>query len=206
MLRTYEMFIGPFDQAASWDTKGILGMKRFLDRVWGYGNNLKSQISNLKNKEDAHVLRLLHQTIKKVSEDIETMNFNTAISSLMILFNELQKDEHGKKEYFEIFLMLLSPFAPHMSEEIWEILGHKESIMKNSWPKHDEKYFLSDEFEIVIQVNGKVRAKMKIPNNLSENEVLKRALDLEKIAKYAPKEKILKTVYIKNKLLNIVIS
>ena len=200
----YEMFIGPFNQAASWDTKSILGIKRFLDRVWLYSNKFKVQNSKFKIKEDVNVLKLLHQTIKKVSVDIESMGFNTAVSALMILSNELLNSADQKS--FETFLILLSPFAPHITEEIWrEVLGHKKSIFKEAWPKFDPNLIISKEAQIVIQVNGKVRDKIIMPAGTDELSAVQIALLSEKIQKFASKENIIKTIHIKDKLLNIVV-
>ena len=204
VLRMYEMFIGPFNQAASWDTKSILGIKRFLDRVWLYSNKFKVQNSKFKIKEDVNVLKLLHQTIKKVSVDIESMGFNTAVSALMILSNELLNSADQKS--FETFLILLSPFAPHITEEIWrEVLGHKKSIFKEAWPKFDPNLIISKEAQIVIQVNGKVRDKIIMPAGTDELSAVQIALLSEKIQKFASKENIIKTIHIKDKLLNIVV-
>jgi len=204
VLRMYEMFIGPFNQAVSWDTKSILGIKRFLDRVWGYASQISNSQFPISKSSDKNLLRLLHHTIKKVGEDIESMGFNTAVSALMIFFNELQNSYEEKS--FEIFLILLSPFAPHITEEIWrEILGKKKSIFNEPWPKYDSKLLVSEEVQIVIQINGRVRDKIIMSAGLDEKTAVEKALQSEKVSKFALKENIIKTIYVKNKLLNIVV-
>ncbi|KKU70406.1 MAG: Leucine-tRNA ligase, partial [Parcubacteria group bacterium GW2011_GWA2_47_21] len=162
-LRVYEMFMGPFDQAISWNTDGMVGAKRFLEKVWRLRAKCDANIrihTNNTNKEKIEAL--LHQTIKKVTEDIEAMRFNTAVSALMILTNEMEKAEKVAKEDFEIFLRLLAPFAPHMTEELWEGLGYKKSVHLIPWPKYDPAKLLSDKIKIVVQVNGKTRGSLEI--------------------------------------------
>ncbi len=204
VMRLYEMFIGQFNQAVPWDTKGILGMKRFLDRVWAYAV-MKSKVKNQKLKiNDREILQLLHQTIRKVTEDIEGMHFNTAISALMILFNKMSAYEF-RKEIFEDFLKLLSPFAPHITEELWQMFGNKKSILHEAWPRYEEKYLESSEFNIVIQVNGKVRDIISIEGDFSEEEIMALALASPKVQRHAAKERIVKKIYVPKKLLNIVV-
>ena len=159
-LRTYEMFMGPFTQAIAWDTKGVKGVKRFLDKVWKLANQF---LRSPKPKSSPNLKKLLHQTIKKVSEDIENMKFNTAVSSLMEFSNAWQENRKGLgKTDFKNFLKILSPFAPHMTEELYQKLGYKKSIFLQKWPKYDEKLIKEEKITLIVQINGKVRDKIEI--------------------------------------------
>lgn len=216
-LRIYEMFMGPFDQAIPWDTKGVVGVKRFLDRVWNYftpdflnpfhsEDDKQEWINNKDFETPKNIEILLHKTIKKVSYDIETMNFNTAVSSLMIFLNTLNKE--GKlisKSDAEKFIILLSPFAPHLAEELWQQLGHKESIIKEDWPEADKSKLQDEEVEIAVQINGKVRAKIKLPNDVSEKQAIESAMLDPNIKKYLEGQTIKKTIFVPGRLLSFVI-
>ncbi len=217
-LRLYEMFMGPFDQAIAWDKRGILGTERFLKRVW----ELSQKIENRKLKvENERVVRLVHKTIKKVSEDIETMSFNTAVSALMILVNELspvipaQAGIQGdgspiksgmtlERKEWEIFLKILAPFAPHITEELWAQLGNKKSIHLEQWPAAEEKYLIEDTFELVIQVNGKTRDKVSAPMNIAQADAEKLAQSREETKKWMT-GKLRKVIYVKNRLINFIV-
>ncbi len=203
-LRLYELFMGPFEQTVCWDSKSIKGAYRFLDRVW----KLKSQIQNTNSKLE----RLIHQTIKKVTEDIEGLKFNTAVAALMSLLNEMEKEKGISLSYYLIFIKLLSPFAPHISEEIYSSFAktskdkqHKKSIFLQPWPRYNPKLIKAEKFELVIQVNGKVRDKIEVPQGISEKETRKLTLEREKIKKWLKEKKIKKIIFIKNKLINIVV-
>ncbi|KKU86822.1 MAG: Leucine-tRNA ligase, partial [Candidatus Beckwithbacteria bacterium GW2011_GWC2_47_9] len=205
-LRVYEMFMGPFDQAISWNTDGMVGAKRFLEKVWRLRAKCDANIrihTNNTNKEKIEAL--LHQTIKKVTEDIEAMRFNTAVSALMILTNEMEKAEKVAKEDFEIFLRLLAPFAPHMTEELWEGLGYKKSVHLTPWPKYDPAKLLSDKIKIVVQVNGKTRGSLEIGRDLPQTEVEKQAATLPAIAKWLRGKNISRSIYVPERLLNFVL-
>jgi len=200
-FRLYEMFMGPFSQSVNWSTKGVVGMRRFLERVWQL--NDKCQI-NVKSMSNDKLERLIHKTIKKVGEDIEEFKFNTAISALMILSNEFEKSEKVPKNSFEKFLILLSPFAPHIAEDLWYNLGNKKSIFFESWPKYDLKLVKEEEIELVIQINGKVKDKIKVAADISEEEARKLALASEKIKKVIEGKEIKKVIFVKGRLINIV--
>jgi leucyl-tRNA synthetase len=202
-LRVYEMFVGPFDQEIAWQEKGVVGARRFLERVW----NLRLKIANCKLQIERRkgILKILHQTIKKVTEDIENFKFNTAISQLMICANELEKEEKIEKEIFENFLKLLAPFAPHIAEEIWQILGHKKSIFLSSWPKWDEKLTKEEMITLIIQVNGKVRDKIEVEADISEERAKELAISSQKIKKWIEGKEIKRVVFVPRKLINIVV-
>jgi leucyl-tRNA synthetase len=199
-MRMYEMFMGPFDQPVSWSTKGIKGVSRFLERVWFMVVEGAQSVQSAKNVE---LERLIHQTIKKIGEDIEGLRFNTAVSALMILANKMQ-EIGADKEIKEKFLIILSPLAPHIAEELWKILGHSESIFKEKWPKYDPLLIQEEEIEFVIQINGKLRDRIKLPVDVSEEEAKKRALESEKVRKYLKGEPK-KAIFVKNKLINFVV-
>jgi leucyl-tRNA synthetase len=148
---------------------------------------------------------LLHQTIKKVSEDIEEMKFNTAISQMMILVNEMERQTELQVMDYKLLITILSPFAPHLCEEIWQRLGHKKSILFEDWPQADEKYLVADEINLAVQINGKVRDEILVPAEISEAEIKEKVLALEKVQKWLDGKKPKKIIYIKNKLVSIVI-
>lgn len=192
-VRLYEMFMGPFDQAINWNTDGLRGTRRFLDKIW--------KIFNESKKGEVNVI--LNKTIKKVTEDIDHFRFNTCISSLMILVNEMS-DKGADKATWEKFLIILSPFAPHLAEELWETLGHKQSIFKEKWPTFDPKLVKDEEVEFIIQVNGKLRDRLKLPVDISEDEAKEKALNSEKVKKYVSGEPK-KVVFVKGRLINFVV-
>jgi leucyl-tRNA synthetase len=203
-LRIFEMFLGPLEDMKPWNTQGIVGCYRFLEKVYKLKSKVKSQNEKLQLKNQKLEI-ILNKTIKKVGEDIENLRFNTAISSLMILANAFEKEEGVSLLHYSYFLLLLSPFAPFISEELWEILGHKESIFRESWPKHDPKLIKDEEIELVIQVNGKLRDKIKVSADISENEAFKIAEKSEKIGQFVQDKKIKKVIFVKGRLINIVV-
>ncbi len=207
-LRIYELFMGPFDQTIAWDTKGVRGVKRFLEKVWNLSNQFISpnQQGKPKSVQISLLKKLLHKTIKKVSEDIETMKFNTAVSAMMEFTNNWQKDIlEIKKEDFEDFLKIFSPFAPHLAEELWEKTGHKDSIFLEAWPKYNPKLVKEEIITFIIQVNGKVRDKIEAEVDITEEKAKEIALSEEKIKKWVKDKKIKKIIFVPKKLINIVI-
>ena len=201
VLRLYEMFMGPLEDSKVWNTKSIVGLKRFLERVW----KLKSVISDQGSVNNNLEIQL-HKTIKKVTEDIEGLRFNTAISALMILLNEFEKQEKLFTVHCLLFTQLLSPFAPHIAEEIWHELGHKKSIFLEKWPKYDPKLVVEKEANIVIQVNGKVRDQITVSADAKENDIKKLAFESEKIKKYIPNiDNIRKILFVPGRLINFVV-
>ena len=198
-LRTYEMFMGPLDSDKPWDPNGIAGSKNFLDRVW----RLFAESSKVQDKENKNLEKVYHYTVKKVTNDYETMNFNTAISQMMIFINSAYKEEFLPKEYAEGFLKLLNPIAPHITEELWNILGHTESIAYEKWPVYDETKCKSDEYNLPIQVNGKLRANITIPFDTEETVIKEKAHTA--VASHLEGKTIVKEIYVKNKIYNIVV-
>ena len=198
-LRLYEMFMGPFEQTVVWDTKSILGVRRFLEKVV----NLSQKISSESEVENDAIRNLLHKTIKKVSSDTENFKFNTAISSMMVLVNEMQK-QGVTKSYYEILLLLLNPYAPHVTEELWEQIGNKQELTFSKWPEFNEEYCIDDEITIVVQVNGKLRDEIKVSADISKEEILNASRSLEKVQQFiAPGIK--REIYVPGKLVNFVV-
>jgi leucyl-tRNA synthetase len=211
VFRIYEMFMGPFDQAVPWDTNGIEGVKRFLEKVWrmyDVGAPLAGALVGMpKGQAQGQPLpetteTLLHRTIKKVGEDIESMNFNTAVSAMMILVNELSAGSLDRATA-ESFLKILAPFAPHMTEELWHELGNTTSIHVSGWPAYDASKLQASTFELVVQVNGKVRDKMMVASDISEKDATALALASEKIQAAFGGKMPQKIVYVKGRILSI---
>lgn len=200
VLRMYEMFMWPFDQAVNRNTNGVKWIKKFLDKLI----SLRSKVGSW-NLDDKNVINLLHKTIKKVSEDIDVFGFNTTISQLMIFVNELNTKEYISKDTFEKLTILLAPFAPHLAEELWSELWNQSSIFHQGvWPKYDEKYLVDDILTIAVQVNWKVRWTVEISPDSTQEQVFAMAKENEKISKYLDWE-ILKIIYIPWKICNIVV-
>ena len=202
-LRIYELFIGPFDQTIAWDTKGVKGARRFLEKVWNLSNEF---IASRKESVHSDLEKILHKTIKKVSEDIGNMKFNTAVSTMMEFTNSWQKDIlKTKKEDFKSFLKILSPFAPHLAEELWEKSGQGNSIFLESWPKYDQELVKEKTITFIIQINGRVRGKIEIEAGITEEKAKEIALSEERIKKWIKGKEIKKTIFVVNKLINIVV-
>jgi len=203
-LRMYEMFMGPLEDTKPWNTSSIAGVRRFLERVWKLQDKLRED-DETNTLIDIKLNKLLHQTVKKVTQDIEKMRFNTAISQMMIFVNNLEKEKKIIQDLFEKFLILLSPFAPHMAEELWQRLGHKKSIIFAKWPEYDKNLIQEDEIEMVVQINGKVRDKIKVLADISEQEAKQKALASEKVQKWLDGKEPKKVIYIKGKLVSMVV-
>lgn len=209
-IRIMELFLGPWNQMASWSVEGMGGAFRFLQRVWTLVLEFQESAEPKGSNNDLLVLQ--HKTTAKVSKDLENLGFNTAISALMEYVNELYKikaeDNYSSKEWesaINTLVQLLAPFAPHITEELWKALGNKTSVHVSDWPMHDDKYLASEATNIVIQINGKVRANITVPMDSAESDVVKTAKAEAKVMNYLKDNQIKKTIYIKNKLLSFVI-
>jgi leucyl-tRNA synthetase/predicted alpha/beta hydrolase family esterase len=201
-LRIYEMFMGPFDQAIAWSADGLAGARRFLEKIW----QLKERIGRkAEGGRRQGTEKLLHKTIKKVTDDIEALKFNTAISAMMILANEMEKEKEIFVINYSLFVILLSPFAPHLAEELWAELGNKQSIFKEKWPQYDPELAKDQTINLVLQVNGKVRDTVEAAADIGEDEAKKLALESEKIKKWLAGRKVAKVIFVKGRLVNIVI-
>jgi len=201
-VRTYLAFIGPYNEVGSypWSTNGLIGVRRFLERVW----KLQEKISENANETKKEIEYLIHKTTKKVTDDVESMKFNTAVSALMILTNELTKEVSVSKENYEILLKLLTPFAPHISEEIWHTLGNKNFITMEKWPEYDKEKTKSENTTFVVQINGKTRATFAAQTSIEEKVALELAKELEEIKKWLAGKKVKKTIFVSGRLINII--
>jgi leucyl-tRNA synthetase len=204
-VRLYEMFMGPLEAVKPWSTRGVEGVTRFLERAWRLMVNEEGRLSStvVGTVPTLEHQRLLHQTIKKVTEDIEGLRFNTAISQMMVFTNEMTKAEQRSRSLIEPFVLLLAPFAPHLAEELWEVLGHKPSVSQESWPIFDPSLTVSDRLTIPIQVNGKLRAKLDVGADATREQV--EGLALTQIAEWLQGKEPKKIVYVEKKLMNFVV-
>jgi len=193
--------MGPLEDMKPWSMQNINGIARFLNKVWELSRQVKGDKLNVENAE---LEILLHKMIKKVGEDIDMMSFNTAISAMMMLANAMQETKDFSQASFDKFLVILSPFAPHLAEELWSQLGHQDSILKEAWPAYDPAKIIDSEIELPVQVNGKVRAKLVLPADVSEAEAVKAALDNPAVQKYVMTEPK-KMLYVKGRMISIVV-
>ena len=213
-LRVYEMFIGPYDQDAPWDQRGVPGTYRFLNRTWNlvqeYLENSQVEISEEGQKE---ILVVAHKTIKKVTQDIEHDKFNTAVSAMMQAVNSYFKLKEtysiGKSETWkfavESLLQILAPFAPHITDELWREIGHTSTIHVDNWPNYDEKYLFTDSINIVVQINGKLRANIEVPIDSEEQEVVEKAKADQNVANHLQNKEVRKVIYVPRKIVNFVV-
>jgi leucyl-tRNA synthetase len=198
-LRTYVLFMGDYGDASPWNDSSVKGCKRFIERVAAMTEMVSDE--PLPSKLES----LMHKTIKKVSADIEDMKFNTAIASLMTLINEIYAVGHITKDALIDFIKLLCPFAPHICEEMYEELGGEDVLALSKWPEYDEAKTVDASVEIAVQINGKVKATIEIPNNEAKDKVLEMAKADEKIAVLIDGKTIVKEIYVPNKIVNIVV-
>jgi len=206
-MRLFEMFMGPLEEMKPWSTRGVEGVFRFLNRVWRLlmteDTGLNPAIESVPATADFE--RVFHQTVKKVGEDIEGLRFNTAISQLMIFVNEAMKLEKLPRRELEQFLLLLAPFAPHIAEELWEQMGHERSLAYEPWPRYDAQKTLEDQVEIVLQVNGKVRGKLLIPQGADQANVEKLAREDANVQRHLEGKQVRRVIVVPNKIVNIVV-
>jgi len=206
-LRMYEMFMGPLEATKPWNTRGVEGVYRFLNRVWrlyvAEDGGLNPKIGD--GPADASFMRVWHKTIKKVTEDIEALRFNTAISQLMIFVNEAYKQERLPRQAMENFVQLLSPFAPHIAEELWQRLGHDDTITYVPWPAYDERWTVDEEVEIVLQVGGKIADRVRVSADAGEQELERLALENAKVRERIGDREVRKVIVVAGKLVNVVV-
>jgi leucyl-tRNA synthetase len=199
-MRLYEMFMGPLQVSKPWQTKGLVGVNRFLNRVWDVAER---EMTDQEPSDD--LKKVLHKTIKKVTLDTDGLEFNTAISQMMIFINEVYKEEKCYRKLWETFVLLIAPYAPHLGEEMWEMLGKTETLAFEPWPVWDEELCKDDEKEIVLQINGKVRSKVNVSAGLSKEELLSIARTDEKIVAHLEGKTIVKEIVVPDKLVNMVV-
>lgn len=205
-LRVYEMFMGPLDASIAWSEDGLAGSRRFLDRVWRLFIDDEDQLRDRITTVNDHRLdKIYNQTVKKVTDDFEALHFNTGISQLMVFVNEAYKVDALPVEYVEGFVKLLAPIAPHMMAEIWEKLGHAETLTYAAWPTYDEKFLVDDTVEVIVQVNGKLRAKLQVAKDIDKETLQDLALNDENVLKFTEGKNIVKVIVVPGKIVNIVV-
>ena len=203
-LRLYEMFMGPLEASLPWSTKGLEGARKFLDRVWRFYAN-EEYASKFTDVNDGSLDKIYHQTVKKVSADFDKLNFNTGIAQMMTFLNEAYKANSIYRPYAEGFIKLLSPIVPHLGEEIWEMLGHDTTIAYEAWPTYDEAKLASDTICLIVQVNGKLRDRIEVDANASDDTIKELALASQKVKAFTDGHMIVKTIVVPKKLVNIVV-
>jgi leucyl-tRNA synthetase len=205
-LRMYEMFMGPLEDSKPWSEKGIIGNWRFLNRIWIYYQKQFSKPLKYKSADISEFERLFHQTLKKVTEDIETLHFNTAISSLMILFKEIETTPSIPKKYASDFIAMLSVFAPFISEEIWRgVMGNKKSILTSAWPEVDKRKTMQELITIAVQINGRTRGTISAKKGISKEKVLESILANLKLGNYIKDVEIKRVIFVPDKIINILL-
>ena len=206
-LRLYEMFMGPLEKVKPWQTNGVDGVFRFLNRVWNMiidrEDKLDSSIQEILASEEDK--KLLHRSIKKISEDLETMHLNTAISEMMIFVNQFSKNKVKPLEIVRDFILILSPFAPHLAEELWQMIGEKESLAYHPWPTYDKKYLIQENYILPVQINGKMRFQLEVQQGENQESLLKKIKQEEKLEKYLKGKEIKKVIFVPNKIVNLVV-
>jgi leucyl-tRNA synthetase len=210
-LRLFEMFMGPLEATKPWSTQGVKGVYRFLDRVWRLFIDDRAEEVKLAAavgdvEPDRDTLRLLHQTIQRVTEDLEGMRFNTAIAAMMELTNHLTGLEQRPRKVLETLVLLLSPFAPHLAEELWRALGHKASLAYEPWPQYDVALTREDTIEVPVQVNGKLRSKVTVPADADQAALESAARADERIRSLIEGKQVRKVIVVPKKLVNIVVA
>lgn len=204
-LRLYEMFLGPIEQAKPWDTNGIEGVFRFIKKLWRLFHNEQGDFCVSKDNAEKAELKILHQTIKKISDDVERFSFNTSVSTFMICVNDLTSAKCNKQEVLEKLLILLAPFTPHICEELWHQLGHEDSITTAQWPEVDESVLVEDAFNYPVSFNGKMRFMMELPLGISQEDAIKAVMENESSQKYLEGKQPKKVVFVPKRIINVVI-
>jgi len=195
------MFMGPLQVSKPWSTTGIAGVWRFVDKIY----RMAEEKPLTDAKASPELLKSLHKTIKKVGDDTKTLNFNTAISQMMIYLNDLSKCTELPREAWEPFVIMLCPYVPHLAEELWEKCGHEPSCCNQKWPEYKEELTVDSQIQVVVQVNGKVRGKIDVSKDISKEEMLSLAKDNENVKKYLEGVSIVKEIVVPGKLISFVV-
>jgi leucyl-tRNA synthetase len=209
-LRLYEMFMGPLEATKPWAMEGVGGVRNFLDRVWRLVVDHRSDEGELSSALsdgdcDEEQNRVLHQTIKKVTEDTDAMSFNTAIARMMEFTNHFSKSEQRPKSAIKTFLILLSPYAPHIAEELWWKLGEPDTIAHAAWPQYDEAALVQSSIEVPVQINGKIKTKIQVPPQISKEELAEVALSDDRVKQLIEGKTIVKQIVVPGRLVNLVV-
>ena len=202
-FRMYLMFLGPFQEGGDFRDEGIVGIRRFLEKVWTLTH--EAQVTPGQDRGTPTAEQKLHRTIRKVTADTEGLQYNTAISAMMEYVNELREQGAGGRQLVEPLVIMLAPYAPHIAEELWEVLGGKRSVFEQRWPEYDERLASAGDVEIAIQVNGKLRSRLVVPRGMAEKDVLARALADEAVKKFVDGQPLKKIVYVQDRLVNLVV-
>jgi leucyl-tRNA synthetase len=197
-FRMYLMFLGPFQEGGDFRDEGIVGIRRFLEKVWVLVHERGTKTTPVAEQK-------LHRTIRKVTADTEALQYNTAIAAMMEYVNEIREQEAGSSELLEPLVVMLAPYAPHIAEELWELLGHKESVVQASWPTYDERLASAGEVVIAVQVNGKLRSRLMVPRGMTEQDVLKIVLSDAAVKKFVDGQPLKKVIYVQDRLVNLVV-
>jgi leucyl-tRNA synthetase len=204
-LRMYEMFLGPLEQSKPWNTNGIDGVYKFLRRFWNLFHDNAGNFKVTEEEPTKEELKVFHKTIKKIEFDIENFSFNTSVSEFMICVNELSSLKCNKRAILEPLVVALSPFAPHISEELWSLLGHADTVLNASFPKYDEKYLTETSFDYPISINGKVRAQMNFALDMPREDIEKVVLASELVQKWTEGKPPKKVIVVQGKIVNVVL-
>jgi leucyl-tRNA synthetase len=200
-LRLYEMFMGPLEVSKPWSNQGVEGARKFLTRVWTFF----TEAENITEGEGGELERIYHRSVKKITDDFEKLAFNTAISQMMIFINAVYKQGTCPKAYAEGFVKMLSCICPHIGEELWSILGHNDTIAYEPWPVYDEAKTIDDCIEMPVQINGKVRSVVSVPNNADKDTILSIVKSDEKVSSAMEGKTIVKEIVVPGKIINIVV-
>ncbi|MCX8000691.1 MAG: class I tRNA ligase family protein, partial [Leptospiraceae bacterium] len=205
-FRLFEMFMGPLEMSKPWSEKGVEGVFRFLNRVWRLYHNEKGEFLVDDSEPDLSQYKILNKTIQKVEKDIENLSFNTAIAQMMIFVNEMTPKSNRPRKILKPFVQVLAPFAPHIAEELWSKLGYKNSIAYEKFPYVDIAYLEDEEINLAVQVNGKLRGEIRVSKDLPQEEIFLKAKELEKVKIHLDGKNIVREIYVKDKLVNFVVS
>jgi leucyl-tRNA synthetase len=198
----YLMFLGPFQEGGDFRDSGIVGQRRFLEKVWALVHEAAASGAG---EAPASVTQKLHRTIRKVGADTEALQYNTAIAAMMEYVNEVREQGAGSRELVEPLVTMLAPYAPHIAEEMWELLGHDTSVFRATWPAYDERLASAGDVEIAVQVNGKLRSRLTVPRGMAEKDVVARVLADEAVKKFVDGQKVKKVIYVQDRLVNLVV-
>ncbi|MEX1238715.1 MAG: class I tRNA ligase family protein, partial [Cyclobacteriaceae bacterium] len=204
-LRMYEMFLGPLEASKPWNTNGIDGVFKFLRKFWNLFHDEKGNFALSAEEPTRAELKVLHKTLKKIEQDVETFSFNTSVSEFMICVNELTSQKTNKRAVLEPLVIALSPFAPHLAEELWEKLGHRETVFDATYPPYNEDYLKENSFEYPISINGKVRAKMEFALDMPKEDIEKVVLASEIVRKWSEGKPPKKVIVVPGRIVNVVL-
>jgi leucyl-tRNA synthetase len=197
----YLMFLGPFQDGGDFRDSGIVGQRRFLEKVWA----MTHEAAGAKGGSAPALEQKLHRTIRKVTADTEALQYNTAIAAMMEYVNELREQGAGSRELITPLVIMLAPYAPHIAEELWSVLGNESSVFEARWPAYDERLASAGDVEIAVQVNGKLRSRLTVPRGMAEKDVLARVLADEAVKKFVDGQKVKKVIYVQDRLVNLVV-